>query len=73
LVAEERRSSVRATPGKIIGRRPGEVGIEIAREACKIAVDACLIKGVDHGFVSFDFGLFCHPEILISRHPIRQV
>ena len=36
LVAEERRAGVRAAPGKIIGRRPGEVGIQITREACKL-------------------------------------
>ena len=70
LVAEERRASVRATPGKIVGRGPGEVGVQIAREACKLAVHACLIEGVDHGFIWFDFGLHCHPRLIVLRHPL---
>jgi hypothetical protein len=38
-----------------------------------VVVDACLIEGVDHGFVLFDFGLLCHPDLLVPRRAIGGV
>ena len=72
FVPNERCARMCAAPGKIIGRGYLEVGIQIPREACKMAFDACLIEGVDHGFVSFSLGLAGHTDLLVSRDAIGR-
>src|SRR5712664_272198 len=49
LVAKERRARVDATPGKIIGRGRGEIGMQIPSELPEAACHAGLVVGVHHG------------------------
>jgi len=37
-----------------------------------VALDACLIEGVDHGFVSFNLGLLVISDLLVSRDAIGR-
>src|SRR5260370_23597690 len=49
LVAEERRARMEATPGQIVWRRRGEIGMQIPGELPEAACDAGLVVGIHHG------------------------
>ena len=49
LVAEERRARMEATPGQIVWRRRGEIGMQMAGKLAEAGFDAGLVVGIHHG------------------------
>jgi hypothetical protein len=66
--AKERRALVWTAPRQIVGRGYGEIRVEILGETRQPPLDARLMKGVRHRFVTLDFGLSGHlSDLLLSE------
>src|SRR5271165_3154787 len=72
--------ALRASPGKIVGCGPGEVGVEILHEVGKSTLDAQLVERVHHRLVALVLGLERHRWLLrvtslmfaVSRRSFRR-
>jgi hypothetical protein len=70
LVAEERRAWMEATPGQIVRRRRGEIGMQIGGELSEAAFDASLVVGIHHGFALLACSIGCSSNVSLGKRSL---